>query len=285
MKLFKLLVLFSSLLFSSCGGGSNSSEQNTQSNINLLDVDISGTWLYTSNSDIYSVDTDEFLWTSIVVRTYVLIDLDEAVEYSPCERYDDLISYGVKTESGFLMDGDSDAYRMVSENKLSRNSVESSEWFPDQYSKTTHTLDRISSNVELDWGELRVQGDFVSLAQTEHVCFDYAYRLIEEYPKYLNVIVPYFEDNLTLSLTYTGNLTPGTFTYEQGNLSNQFIYIALRSSALDFVIDHPDNVYQPESATIVLTDVDSEFVAGTYELYGANGEDYSGNFAVKRGHP
>lgn len=285
MKFYKLTIFFSSILLSACGGGSNSSEQNAQSNIDLLDVDISGTWLYTSDTDIYSVDTDEFLWTSINARIYIFNDMDEGVEYSRCEHYGTFAYYGVKTPSGFLMDGNSDLYKMVSENRMVRNSMESNEWYSDKYSKTTHTLKKISSDVVLDWGELRVQGDFISIEQSENVCFDYTYRLIEEYPKYLNIIVPYFGDNLTLSLTYTGDLTPGTYKYQQGNLGNQFIYIGLHSSALEFVNDHPDYAYQPASGTIVLTKVESGYVVGSFELYGGNGEDYTGEFATNLGHP
>lgn len=281
MDLSVKYLLLATLIFLiiACGGG-NSDHSKDNDELHLLEEDLTGTWVYTTKSEVYLSGSGQYLHTSYSKSVYLMEDTAEGTKYNSCEGIILWENYGVKTASGFSAPYESELFGMKDLNTLYRKYEETSPDFPDIYSMRTDTLKRVSSDLVVDWGDLVVLGDNIHIEATSHVCSFHSYRVPETQPKFLNIYVPVSDSVLMFTMTYWGTLSTGTYEFQQGDYSNQIINVSLQSGSIEFLNSYPEGVFTPNFATLDITVLESGALEGRLELYGPNGDNITGSFKL-----
>ena len=282
MKLSNAVLFLVSVLVSACDSGEGSSDDSAGA-LSPSSIDMTGTWLMTTERQVIKLDTDEYLYSEYYESRYVFDDTLQGVRYSACWDYARTSSaYGVKTDAHLYLqpsDPDDTGFIAINSNTLQRTSHYEAEWQPGFRHVQIDTLTRLSDGVEIDNGTVLMNGP-ISVNEYNHVCISKVYSNLGE-SRGLLFMVPYDDRHISFSLNYLGDLSPGTYSYnERWDSEAELLNMDVSSSAYDFSDIVGSNTLAPEDVTIIIIESNESRVSGTFDFLGQDGMRYDGEFEV-----
>lgn len=277
MKKLVLLVMCSCFLYACGSDGTSYDDVDAQEAVLLQEVDLTGTWRLSTETDRVKDSTGEVLVTSYHYTPYIFEETDSGVKVEPCAEYGGNANYGVKTTEHFYTSIHSEGYSLVDADTLFRETVYVNEHAPGFTFVSRETFERVSVDVILDRGELEITGDNVNFVESDHVCVGHSWSSLGTM-QYVRVIVPYDDDTLEFSLTFYGDLSVGSYQVERFNDDLQIQDVEIYSNANSFWDTVGSNILYPESATVEITNVNAGNLAGRFEFVGRDDGNYTGQF-------
>lgn len=285
MNILKIVVIVITICLSACGSGNKDNSAAINDDVDIYDLDLTGTWIYLSKSDVFSSDTDQFLYSYYKKHVYFFEDTSQGVHYSRCEDFGEAEYLGVKIDEGFQFEHNDLVFTVLNSNKLEHQYGVLSGDTPNTYSKGVVTLVRIGNQTNTDWGNVEIVGNGIDVNEYDTVCAEYSYRSDSDDIKYLDIYIPYYDDSLALEITYFGSIEPGVYVYEKDISNDQFIYLGIGSNAIQFINDFPSGHYEVNSATIELFKSELDILSGDFEFVGARGKMLGGSFYIDLRQP
>jgi len=262
------------------GCGSSSNKESDQ--INLSNSDLSGTWRVSTIEDIHHSESGEYLYSSLSTNTLIISDSDSETTYTECHDYGrDRGKPAIKTDENLYIDFGETRLEAVSSTMLTTEREEGIEnsWLPNRYVNKRLELEKISDDVILDNGVLTMNGP-ISATEFSQVCLYHYYSSLTDDHSY-NIIIPFEEDELDLSIRLIGQPEEQTYDftrYQDGAAILRFDF-GSTSSAFEEVIGARH--IQVESAEITITESNHNVLSGSYAFVGPNDEAFDGEFQIK----
>lgn len=278
-----LIALLASVALSSCVLDKKSSQWVAASQPNtpsIQDVNLTGTWKMTKAEDVYKDSTGEYLYTTYTEQTYVLADTADGVKYERCFEVGGRAPYGVKTATRFYMNVNDNGFTLVNPDQLVQYSQYTQDSNPGFTYKATTTLERISSDAVTDNGQLVLSGANANVNETNTVCYFYVYKNLGT-DRHLEVIVPYDDETLAMTMDYSGDLKVGSYSYVQYNNNNQIYSFGVDSNSTAFETAVNSNTLAPSQASITITHTANSLLEGSFSFIGQDAENYTGSFSIQ----
>lgn len=282
MKLSNIFIPALLVIMSGCESDSDSS-RNSPNTLSPSSVDMTGSWLMTEEIQTIKLDTDEYLFSEFYESTYIFDDTSQGVKYSGCWDYARAYSpYGVKTDNYlYLQPGDPEdtGFVVLDPNTFQRTTHHEWEWRPGFRFVHIKTLTKLSDGVEIDNGTVIMNGPVV-VNEYNHVCTGKGYSNIGE-SHALQFMVPYDDRYISFTLNYLGDLSPGTYSYnERWDSEAELLYLDVISSASEFLDIVGSNSLSPEDVTIIIIESNETRISGTFDFLGQDGMRYDGEFEI-----
>ncbi|MDH5446261.1 MAG: hypothetical protein OEY52_11950 [Gammaproteobacteria bacterium] len=266
-------IIFSFTLIACNHSDDNSSEES----VSLKDIKISGTWLMSTERQLYKTSTNEYLSSTYISENYIFEDTDKGVKYSRCRNYGRIPLYGIKTDTRFYLNIMDNGFSLNNENVLEQITEYNNEWEPDFHYKSISKLTKITDTTLVDNGTLIVNGP-VSLEEYNHICIlAVSYSL--GHSKIFEIMTPFDDDYISLRLDTYDKVTPGVFEYEERH-QESLVKIDLHSNAQKYWNIVGSNTLAPSNATINLIEYSDTKISGSYSFTGLDNESYSGEFDI-----
>ena len=280
-----LIILNISIFTFGCGGSDNSAsndsnEPDEQEFIAVSDVDLTGTWLNTSATEMYKEETGEYLSTNYVKYKYVLDDTANGVKNERCWELGGSAGYGVKTLEHYYISVYEEGFSLLDTNTLVRQSEYTDEYRPGFIFKVKETLERLSTDTLVDDGELVISGTNVSVNESDNVCYWHVKSTLGT-TQTIEVLVPYLDDYLSFSIRFFGDLQVGQYAFEEYNYQNQIVDVNVYSGARGFWDSVGSNILAPDAATVVITAAEPKYLEGNFSFVGQDMESYTGSFNIQ----
>lgn len=265
--------LFLAFIISGCSSNSESDTQNSLSNI-----DLTGTWVIENEIETFKTDTGEYLSSEFTRFKYVLEETDIGVKYDRCWEYGGASSpYGIKTEYNFYMNPSDNGFSLQDDGSLQQITEFERSSEPGFNFRSTATLTKVSNQVSVDNGTFVLNGP-ISNTEYSHICLWEGYRNIGGRHQ-ISINTPFDSDSLSLSLSFQGNITPGTYQYTNYNDASQ-ITIDVTSNADLFWTQINSNILAPKNVEITIIESTTSKISGTYTFTGQDEGMYSGEFEM-----
>lgn len=254
-------------------------DSNVQDQINVLEMDLSGTWLLVNETHYYNTDTKDYLYSNYYESTLIFQDNGRTVSYNRC--YD----YGVHTGS-VAIKSETHFYLNINENGFTPQEdgsfyfelpVENDPYRPNLDIVRATSLSLISTEVLLDNGLLSITGP-ISANEDSQVCINQQYNNISDGESY-DILIPYDNDYLYVSISSTQKLEVGTYEFTDDFQSFPIYSFSITSLANTFQTNVGHYFVLPATATIVITEATENSYTGTFEfIYNEN--NYNGSFEI-----
>ncbi|RLU01220.1 MAG: hypothetical protein D9N11_12020, partial [Ketobacter sp.] len=266
------------------GCGSDSKPNNIanveQDSIEMQQTDLSGTWLLIAETEVIKESTNEYIRTNYYQDYYVFEDTSSGVKVEYCADVGGWAPYGVKTMQHFYINVNDEGFTLGDENTLQQTVEYTDEYSPGFLFKKHTTLRRISPVQVIDFGSFDIAGTNVNVSESEHVCVARYWSSLGT-TQSLHVAVPYGEGVLEFSIQYYDDLVVGVYEFEEYNDNNQILDVNVHSNDDQFWDLVGSNILAPESATIEILSINTNFISGVFSFVGQDAQEYSGSFSAE----
>lgn len=277
MKTKYLLLLISIFFIASCTHDKNSSETK---DVSIQDVDLTGTWLFTRTEEIYEKSSGQYLYTNYKKYTYILEETEAGVKYEECWEVGGDSLTGSKNDTDFYMDVNDPGFKLSSPDLLVRELDDEESEDLSKTIKVGESLQKISSDAQIDSGSFSINGENVSASENNWVCSYNSYNTLRTRNSVL-VVVPYLDSRLELSFSFKDSLSVASYEFQESSSDSQIFQFDVSSNATEFGEKVGSNALAPASANIDITQVENGFLAGRFSFVGQDSEAYTGNFNIQ----
>ena len=259
-------------------GGSGGSGDNAPVAVDLVQIDLSGTWVVVNEIRKRKANTGEYLSSEFIEFKFILEDTDDGVKFDRCWEYGGIYSpYGIKTNERFYMDSSDEGYVLVSNDTLRQISNYEDDFQPGFDFESISTLSKIAEGVEVDDGVFVLSGP-VSVDERDNVCAWQVYSNIGVF-RTIEVIAPYENGSILLNISLIGDITEGEYQYSDFWDVGP-VKIDVTSSVEAFWDQTGSNTLAPENVIIDFSISSEDFMSATFSFLGQDGGDYAGEFEV-----
>jgi len=246
---------------------------------NLLEQDLTGTWLVNTAAEVYDVSSGDYLHTFFEARVYIFQDSGQFIEVSQCSNFGEIDSLGTKTTDSFDFDSFGEVVFTRTENgQLVRVIEYEVPYNPDLFVKQRGTLSKISNNITTDNGALELIGP-ISVVEDNNVCVAQNIFSTGDNSTYY-IIVPFDTGNISLQFTVKAPFAVGHHEFVKFSDVGVFSGFGISSSSDEFLLTVGTDSLFPDFADIEITDVSSDNIGGNFSFIGIDGGNYSGTFQL-----
>jgi hypothetical protein len=272
-----MVLLFSLCLISGCS--SDKSAVKKVDEIDLTDIDLTGTWEFITETRTTKISTGEYLQSDFYTGTMLFDDNENGVQFNECHDYGGAASYGIKTKKNLYLHIWDDGYKLLKGGRLQKISHSENEYQPGFSFETITTLSKISEEILLDSGALILNGA-VSVEEYSHVCLSQYYSNIGV-SKSLELFARYGDSYLSFRLDMMDEISAGQYQYEyRYNGSHKPLLLDVYSGASEFDAVVNSNTLSPRDVTINVFEISEERLMGSFDFIGQDDSSYSGEFEV-----
>jgi hypothetical protein len=254
-----------------------SCNNSTEGTITLDQIDLTGTWLLSTEERSYKTSTDEYLSSTYYNESFILEETNNGVAYLPCHFFGNLPpNYGFKASDHFYFFPSDNGFTLKSTNELEQVKEFTNVGNPEFYYKSISRLKKKSDDIRIDNGTLILKGP-VSIEEYNHICI-WEVSFSTGITKSIEITTPYDDLYLSLRLDIHEEIYAGTtYQYQSANDSSP-VKIDVTSNSTQFNDIVGTNLLQPKDVSINIIEYDDIKISGTFSFTSFNNESYSGEF-------
>lgn len=245
-----------------CGGdssssGNNSDEQQIESIENL---DLSGTWLLRTETEVYNTATNDYLYSEFFYQRFVLEDLAAGVRYRRCgQGFNYGSSYGIKSGNRLYLGLFDHPYDYLGDNAFGLTTeIEEDMYFTERSSRQVISLVKMSDDVLPGAGQFSLLSPMEFDADSE-VCVSTSFSSIGT-RKSVFIESRYNGMTVGVNLGFYEELAVGTYQWVYGDYTGAQQF---RAVGLSFDDDLTESIWGNyhlyiDEAEIVIDQLDDE---------------------------
>ena len=274
IKLTIVITLFS-IMLTACGGGDSNQD---------IDLNVTGTWKHTQVHKYYNVASNEYLGSNFIEMSLIFKEELEEIKYYPCWGNVGNGAAVGKTETQIITDVDSVFSKTFIKGVDGSYSTQEVKNIPVEgddtvYYNQSFVLSKKSNEIIIDNGLLILNGP-ISVTEYNHACVVLHYSNIDD-GKIYDIVIPYDDSILTLSLLTQLNPAVGPVTYTLATSSDSPIRLDISSQSTAFWNIVGSNTLSLGTTNINIIESTDSILSGTYSFTTNDNLNYDGEFLME----
>jgi hypothetical protein len=267
-----------------CGGGSSSGGADTDNvtAVNLDDMDLSGTWQVTVETEYYNTGSGDYLYSGFYRYRMIIDDSGLGVRYRRCENeFNYNADYGVKTGDRLYLYLYEPAYQHITNEHFQQVGELTEEmYFPEQSYRRIVDLTKMSDDILDSAGRMSVSVPFV-MDKTSGVCVTTHASSIGS-NKHISLDTVYQGDNVSFFFSFYDTLSAASYLW------NDDVYDGSQQvSSVGFGVSYElaeslwgDSWYDVESATVEIQEISDTSFRAQVSLVDEYGNEVETSFDI-----
>ena len=270
-----IVITLFSIMLTACGGGDSNQD---------IDLNVTGTWKHTQVHKYYNVASNEYLGSNFIEMSLIFKEELEGIKYYPCWGN---VGNGAgvgKTETQIITDVDSVFSKTFIKGVDGSYSTQEVKNIPVEgddtvYYNQSFVLSKKSNEIIIDNGLLILNGP-ISVTEYNHACVVLHYSNIDD-GKIYDIVIPYDDSILTLSLLTQLNPAVGPVTYTLATSSDSPIRLDISSQSTAFWNIVGSNTLSLGTTNINIIESTDSILSGTYSFTTNDNLNYDGEFLME----
>lgn len=270
-----IVITLFSIMLTACGGGDSNQD---------IDLNVTGTWKHTQVHKYYNVASNEYLGSNFIEMSLIFKEELEEIKYYPCWGNEGDGAAVSKTETQIITDVDSVFSKKFIKGIDGSYSTQEVKNIPVEgddtvYYNQSFVLSKKSNEIIIDNGLLILNGP-ISVTEYNHACVVLHYSNIDD-GKIYDIVIPYDDSILTLSLLTQLNPAVGPVTYTLATSSDSPIRLDISSQSTAFWNIVGSNTLSLGTTNINIIESTDSILSGTYSFTTNDNLNYDGEFLME----
>lgn len=229
-----------------------------------------------TESQLYKISTGEYLYSNYYTGTYNFEETNSGTHYSRCSDYREFRPTIVKTDEHLYFNINESGFYLVGDNSFERKYIQEPYGDSDVEMRDTVSLVKLKDDIDLDDGGFTLSHP-IPVNEQSHACIYYYYSNNNNEQTF-ELVIPLEGEDLSLRVSFYGNLFVGQYQYGRDNYKNQIYSFYLSSRAETFESTIGSSYLNPDSASITITESSGTLIKGDFSVSDSNSNNFTGSF-------